>query len=98
MQSRWTRVRVTLIASLFASTGLSAHIAAQSSGRPAASSATRARTDSVSVAEVLRRFLTAFENLDWRPFRAAFSDSATIFHPAPGMAERVIGPRGIDST
>lgn len=54
--------------------------------------------DSVAVADVLKRFLTAFENLEWVPFRAAFSDSATIFHPAPEMAERVTGPRGIDST
>jgi ketosteroid isomerase-like protein len=50
------------------------------------------------VANALNRFLTAFENLDWAAFRAAFSDSATVFHPAPEMAERVTGPRGIDST
>jgi hypothetical protein len=50
------------------------------------------------VAGALRRFLTDFENLDWAPFRAAFSDSATMFHPAPEMAQGVTGPRGIDST
>lgn len=56
------------------------------------------RADSAAVAVAVRQFLTAFENLDWPRFRAAFSDSATIFHPAPDMAERVTGPRGIDST
>jgi len=50
------------------------------------------------VADALNRFLHAFENLDWAPFRAAFSDSATVFHPAPEMAERVSGRRAIDST
>lgn len=58
----------------------------------------RAAQDSAAVADALHRFLTAFENLDWGPFRAAFSDSATIFQPVPEMAERVTGPRGIDST
>jgi ketosteroid isomerase-like protein len=98
MLPRWTRGHVTLIALLFASAQLPAHLAAQSSGRPSAAAATEARTDSVAVANALRRFLTAFENLDWPAFRAAFSDSATIFQPAPQMAERVTGPRGIDST
>ena len=60
--------------------------------------ADRAVQDSAAVAVALQRFLTAFENLDWGPFRAAFSDSATIFQPVPQMAERVTGPRGIDST
>ena len=54
--------------------------------------------DSVAVAAALHQFLVAFENLDWPVFRAAFSDSATIFQPVPQMAERVTGPRGIDST
>jgi hypothetical protein len=56
------------------------------------------RADSIAVSIALRRFLVAFDNLEWAPFRAAFSDSATIFHPAPDMAERVVGPEGIDST
>lgn len=68
-------------------------------GQPSANaSASRAHADSVAVADALRAFLSAFEQLDWPPFRAAFSDSATIFHPAPEMAERVIGPLGVDST
>ena len=56
------------------------------------------RRDSADVAVALRRFLTAFENLEWQSFRAAFADSATVFHPAPTMAERVTGRAGIDST
>ena len=56
------------------------------------------RSDSAAVAGVLRRFLTAFENLEWEPFRAAFADSATVFHPAPTMPERVTGRAAIDST
>jgi ketosteroid isomerase-like protein len=65
---------------------------------PARGTAARGPGDSAAVAAALGRFLTAFENLDWAPFRAAFSNSATVFHPAPEMAERVTGPRGIDST
>ena len=56
------------------------------------------RGDSAAVAVALRRFLTAFENLEWEPFRAAFSDSATVFHPAPNMPERVTGRAAVDST
>lgn len=66
--------------------------------RPLPGSAATAHRDSAAVADALSRFLTAFENLDWTPFRAAFSDSATVFQPIPEMAERVTGPRGIDST
>ncbi len=64
----------------------------------AVASTSDARADSAAVAQAIRVFLTAFEHLDWQPFRAAFSDSATIFQPAAQMAERVSGPRGIDST
>jgi hypothetical protein len=56
-----------------------------------------ARRDSAAVAGALRRFLTAFENLDWEPFRAAVADSATVFHPAPNMPERVTGRAAVDS-
>jgi len=57
-----------------------------------------ARNDSAAVASVLRRFLYAFENLEWEPFRAAFADSATVFHPAASMPERATGRTAIDST
>ena len=46
----------------------------------------------------MHHFLTAFENLEWEPFRSAFADSATVFHPAPNMPGRVTGRAAIDST
>jgi ketosteroid isomerase-like protein len=55
-------------------------------------------SDSTAVRATLGRFLTAFENLDWEPFRSAFSDSATVFHPAPDMPERVAGRRAIEES
>ena len=54
--------------------------------------------DSESIHYSLTQFLTAFENLEWEPFRAAFSDSASVFHPAPDMAERVAGRPAIEAT
>src|SRR5258708_32907168 len=54
--------------------------------------------DSVAVRAALRRFMTAFENLDWDPFRSAFSDSATVFHPAPDTPERVMGRVAIEES
>lgn len=42
------------------------------------------------------RFLSAFENLDWDTFRSAFSDSASVFHPAPAMEARVIGQNDVE--
>ena len=54
--------------------------------------------DSIAVHQALRTFLEAFENLDEPAFLAAFSDSATVFHPAPSMASRVEGRAAIDST
>jgi len=29
----------------------------------------------------LARFVTAFDNLDWEPFRLSFEDDATVFYP-----------------
>jgi len=63
-----------------------------------AQSSHAARSDSAAVASVLGRFLTAFENLEWEPFHTAFADSATVFHPAANMSERVTGRAAIDST
>jgi SnoaL-like protein len=54
--------------------------------------------DSTAIHGALNRFLQAFENLEWTEFRAAFADSASVFHPAWPLAERVAGPAGIDST
>lgn len=55
-------------------------------------------SDSAEVFATVRRFLTAFEGLDWPAFRASFEDSATVFHPAADMAERIQGRAAIDST
>ena len=33
------------------------------------------------VREVLAKFVTAFDNLDWETFRLAFDDDATVFYP-----------------
>jgi len=63
-----------------------------------AQSSQAARSDSAAVASALHRFLTAFENLDWEPFRDSFSDSATVFHPAANLPKRVTGRGAIDST
>jgi ketosteroid isomerase-like protein len=45
-----------------------------------------------SVEEALSAFLTAFDNLDWPAFRASFSETATIFHPAPPNIRRIDSP------
>ena len=56
------------------------------------------KSDSIAVHRALRSFLDAFENLDEPGFLAAFSESATVFHPAPSMASRAEGRAAIDST
>jgi ketosteroid isomerase-like protein len=33
------------------------------------------------VRKTLSEFITAFDNLDWERFRAAFADDATVFYP-----------------
>lgn len=90
--------RLTVLAVFLATLASPLSLRGQSTRPSSGAAAERAAQDSVAVAGALHRFLTAFENLDWGPFRAAFSDSATVFQPVPQMAERVIGPRGIDST
>lgn len=98
MRPALTRVRLALVAALLGTLASPPRLEGQAGRPPGSALGGRARADSAAVADALSRFLTAFENLDWPPFRAAFSDSATVFHPAPEMAERVTGPRGIDST
>ena len=90
--------RLTTLAVLLATLAAPPSLRGQSITPTGGAAADHAARDSAAVADALHRFLTAFENLDWGPFRAAFSDSATIFQPVPQMAERVIGPRGTDST
>jgi ketosteroid isomerase-like protein len=36
----------------------------------------------------LQKFLMSFDNLDWPAFQECFSDSATVFHPAPPNLRR----------
>jgi len=64
----------------------------------ASAQSSSAQRDSAAVDSALHHFLTAFENLEWEPFRSAFADSATVFHPAPNMPGRVTGRAAIDST
>ncbi len=45
-----------------------------------------------SIEQAISTFLSAFNNLDWRAFRACFSDTATVFQPAAPYARRVESP------
>lgn len=44
----------------------------------------------------LKRFLTAFENLDWETFRKSFSDDATVFFPSPEPPQRFDGHEAVE--
>ena len=63
--------------------------------RPAAPSRSRAPDAEVSAA--LHGFLTAFENLDWEPFRASFTDDACVFHPSADAPERDCGRAAVEA-
>ncbi len=54
--------------------------------------------DSIAVRAALGRFLTAFENLEWEPFRSAFSDAASVFHPGADTPERVRGRSAVEAS
>jgi len=45
-----------------------------------------------SVEKALSEFVTAFDNLDWPAFRACFSTTATIFHPAAPNTKLIDSP------
>jgi ketosteroid isomerase-like protein len=49
------------------------------------------------VRRTLTRFLTAFENLDWEPFRNCFADDATVYFPSQ-RANRATGRAEIEAT
>ena len=57
-------------------------------------------TASVSneVTATLRAFITAFENLEWDTFRAAFADDACVFHPSSKTPERVCGRQAVEAS
>ena len=88
---------VVLALCLVVGMGLMSGLAGGQAQRRSLSAATW-KGDSTAVHRVLAEFLEAFENLDEPAFLAAFSESATIFHPAPSMASRVAGRAAIDST
>lgn len=48
-------------------------------------------TTRAAVERAVREFLTAFENLDWERFAAAFDDDATVFFPVPEPPDRFTG-------
>jgi SnoaL-like domain len=43
------------------------------------------------IEQLMARFLTAFDNLDWPVFRSCFSVSPTVFFPLPQVVRRVEG-------
>jgi ketosteroid isomerase-like protein len=49
------------------------------------------------VREVLGKFVTAFDNLDWENFRSAFDDDATVFYPR-AFPERANGRAEFEKT
>src|SRR6185295_12086409 len=49
------------------------------------------------VRAALAKFVQAFDNLDWEPFRASFADNATVFHPRQ-FAPRAEGRAGVEET
>jgi len=53
--------------------------------------------DSVSVADALRGFLTAFENLDWETFRTSFTDDACVFFPSAATPDVFCGRSEVET-
>jgi ketosteroid isomerase-like protein len=49
------------------------------------------------VRQTLSNFLSAFENLDWEPFRNSFADDATVYFPSQ-RATRATGRAEVDAT
>ena len=54
-------------------------------------------SDSAEVHLALKRFLRAFENLEWEPFRTSFSDDATVFFPSAATPNRFVGRAAIEA-
>jgi ketosteroid isomerase-like protein len=67
-------------------------LAAAIVGSAVAQDKSSATPKTASIEEALSTFLTAFNNLDWQAFRACFSDTATIFHPAVPNIRRIDSP------
>lgn len=52
--------------------------------------------DSIAVMKSVNNFVTAFNNLNWVPFRESFTDDATIFYPYWNQARRIQGRQEIE--
>ncbi len=52
--------------------------------------------DSIAVMKSVNNFVTAFNNLNWVPFRESFTDDATIFYPYWNHAKRIQGRQEIE--
>jgi ketosteroid isomerase-like protein len=52
----------------------------------------------VGVIEAVRAFLTAFENLDWDRFIAAFAEDAVVFHPDPKQPQGFRGRSAFEAS
>jgi ketosteroid isomerase-like protein len=69
---------------------------ALSGGTPSGATAPNATTDG-EVASAVATFLTAFENLDWKTFSAAFADDVTAFFPIPEPPQRFEGRAAVEA-
>jgi ketosteroid isomerase-like protein len=72
-------------------------LAAAIVGSAVAQDKSSATPKTASIEEALSTFLTAFNNLDWQAFRACFSDTATIFHPAAPNIRRIDSPEQFET-
>lgn len=52
--------------------------------------------DSIAVMKSVNNFVTAFNNLNWVPFRESFTDDATVFYPYWNQARRIQGRQEIE--
>jgi ketosteroid isomerase-like protein len=77
-------IRVVQIAVLLFSIMPAVPVSAQSTSKESQSSA--------EIERALSSFVTAFDNLDWPAFRACFSPTATVFHPAAPNIKRIDSP------
>jgi uncharacterized protein (TIGR02246 family) len=53
--------------------------------------------DTTGVEAAFRRFLAAFEDLDWEAFRASFADDACVFFPSASTPDRFCGRDAVEA-
>ncbi len=64
---------------------------------PSGAGPARAGTaDSVAAHRAAAEFITAFDSLQWEPFRAYFADDITMFFPFPQLPARVDGRQAVE--